>query len=243
MTDLVLVERSEAAALLTLNRPEKRNALSIELRIALADALDRHSADPGVNAVGLTGAGSAFCAGMDITQFGGDRAHKQVLVDTSVRCFRALAECPKPTVALVNGPALAGGFALALLCDVRVATPSARFGFPELGRHIPPSYAAAAWALPPAVARDLCLTGRTIGPEEALSLGVVSRISDGGEALAEMAWPPAAATIEVKRRILLHRDGASVAQLLDAEARALRCALLGEGSADPRMEVSDPRGR
>jgi enoyl-CoA hydratase/carnithine racemase len=138
-----------------------------------------------------------------------------------------VAECPKPTVALVNGPAVAGGFALALLCDVRVAAPGARFGFPELGRYIPPSYAAAAWSLPPAVARDLCLTGRLIDASEALSLGVVSRISAGREALDEVAGAPAAATAEVKRRILLHRGGEDPRSLLAEEELVLRTALLG----------------
>jgi enoyl-CoA hydratase/carnithine racemase len=113
---------------------------------------------------------------MDLTQFGGDTEHKRQLAETSIRAFVALARCPKPTMALVNGPALAGGFALALLCDVRIAAPEGRFGFPELARSIPPSYAAAAAALVPSVACDLCLAGRIIDAAEALSLGVVSRI-------------------------------------------------------------------
>jgi enoyl-CoA hydratase len=150
-----------------------------------------------------------------------------------VRCFAALAGCPKPTVALVNGPALAGGFALALLCDLRVAAPSARFGFPELGRYIPPSYAAAAWALPPAVARDLCLTGRVVDAAEALALGVVSRVSPGREALDEVAGAPPSATAEIKRRILRHHQGESWRGLMAEEERALRAALLGEGEPGP----------
>ena len=96
---------------------------------------------------------------MDVTQFGGDREHKERLVDSSGRCFDAVARFPKPLVAYLNGPAIAGGFALALLCDVRIAAPEAQMGFPELGRHIPPSYAAARAALPEALARELCLTG------------------------------------------------------------------------------------
>jgi enoyl-CoA hydratase len=227
-SDLVLVDRSGPGALVTLNRPEKRNALSIELRVAMAETMERLANDPSVTAIGLTGAGSAFCAGMDVTQFGGDATHKRQLVETSVRAFNAVSECPKPTVALVNGPAIAGGFALALLCDLRVAAPTASFGFPELGRYIPPSYAAAAWALPPAVARDLCLTGRMIDAAEALSLGVVSRISAGPAALDEVARAPASATAEVKRRILLHRGGESPRRLAAGEERALRMALLGE---------------
>jgi enoyl-CoA hydratase len=225
--DLVLIDRDGAAALVTLNRPDKRNALSIDLRVVLAEALEALAVDPDVNAIGVTGAGSAFCAGMDVTQFGGDARHKRRLVETTVRCFAAVAECPKPTVALVNGPAIAGGFALALWCDVRIAAPAARFGFPELGRFIPPSYAATAWSLPPAVGRDLCLTGRTIDAAEALSLGVVSRISAGREALDEAATAPPPATAEVKRRILYQRGGASVRALLADEERALRAALLG----------------
>jgi enoyl-CoA hydratase/carnithine racemase len=227
-SDLVLIDRSGPAALVTLNRPEKRNALSVELRVVLAETLEALVDDPSVAAIGVTGAGSAFCSGMDVTQFGGDGAHKRQLVETSVRAFGAVAECPKPTVALVNGAAVAGGFALALLCDVRVAAPTARFGFPELGRYIPPSYAAAAWALAPAVARDLCLTGRMIDAAEALSLGVVSRISAGREALDEVASAPASATAEIKRRILRHREGESASGLLGEEQRALRAALLGE---------------
>ena len=224
--DLVRVERDGPAALVTLNRPDKRNALSIELRVALGEALEALAGAPDVAAVGLTGAGSAFCAGMDVTQFGGEAEHRRLLVETSVRAFDALAECPKPTVALVNGSAIAGGFALALLCDVRVAAPAARFGFPELGRFIPPSYAAASLSLTPAVAADLCLTGRVIDAEEALSLGVVSRIAEGREALDQIAGAPAPATAEVKRRILLHRAGKSPRGLLAEEERALRAALL-----------------
>jgi enoyl-CoA hydratase/carnithine racemase len=227
MTDLVLIERDGPAALVTLNRPEKRNALSIELRIALGEALEALAEDAGVAAIGLTGAGSAFCAGMDVTQFGGDEEHRRLLVETSVRAFDALAECPKPTVALVNGPAMAGGFALALLCDVRVAGPDARFGFPELGRFIPPSYAAASLALAPAVAADLCLTGRIIDAPEALELGVVSRIGQGRQTLDQIANAPPAATAEVKRRILLRRGGEGPRGLLADEERALRAALLG----------------
>ncbi len=226
--DVVLVERDSRAALVTLNRPEKRNALSIDLRERLAEVFGDLGSDPDVSAVGLTGAGSAFCAGMDITQFGGDQDHRRRLLESSVSCFRAVAECCKPTVALVNGPAIAGGFALALICDVRIAAPEARFGFPELGRFIPPSYAAAAWALPAGTARDLCLTGRMLDASEALALGVVSRISPGREALDQVASAPAAATAEVKRRILRHRGGAGPGALMEDEERALQLALFGQ---------------
>lgn len=228
---MALVDRTDAdrVALLTLNRPEKRNALSIELRVELADALAATAADENVGAVVLTGAGSAFCAGMDVTQFGGDRAHKQLLYDTSTRLFDLLATHPKPTVAAVNGPAIAGGFALALLCDLRIAGEEARFGFPELGRHIPPSYAAARAALPAALARDLCLTGRMLDAQEALELGVVSRIGDLDSSLETartIASHPAAAIAAVKQRIALEGETTWM-PLLQREQEELRLALLG----------------
>jgi enoyl-CoA hydratase/carnithine racemase len=148
---LLSIERRGAVALVTLQRPEKRNALSIELRVELADAFGRLSEDEEIGCVALTGAGPAFCAGMDVTQFGGDREHKRRLVETSTIAFEAVGRCSRPVLAAVNGPAVAGGFALALLCDLRIASSRASFGFPELPRGIPPSYAAARAALPAAV--------------------------------------------------------------------------------------------
>jgi enoyl-CoA hydratase len=227
----VLVEsRGDGVTLVTLDRPEKRNALSLELGEALAAALEGLADDEAVRAVVITGVGTAFCAGMDVTEFGGDRAHKERIVASSVRLFTAVAQSPVPLVAAVNGAAVAGGFALALLCDVRVAAPEAVFGFPELGRHLPPSYAAAAAALAPAVARDLCLTGREVDSREAMTLGIVSR--RGGlvvalEAAHEIAAAPRDATREVKRHILLGGQ-ATWQALLAEEERALRAALLGE---------------
>ena len=216
-------------AVLTLDRPEKRNALSIELRFALADALDALAADDAVTCAVLTGAGSAFCAGMDVTQFGGDRAHKERLLDSSARAFGALARFPKPLVAYVNGPAIAGGFAIALLCDIRIAAPHARLGFPEIGRHIPPSYAAARAALPEALARELCLTGRVLDGSEAQRRGVVASLGTLDEALTvarDIAEAPPAATREVKRRALLDGERTWL-PLLDDELEQLRAALLG----------------
>jgi enoyl-CoA hydratase len=165
---------------------------------------------------------------MDVDQFGGDVAHRERLVASSVACFDAVARCPAPLVAAINGPAVAGGFALALLCDVRIAAPTATMGFPEVGRHIPPSYAAASAALPPALARELCLTGRLIAAPEANALGVVNGLGGAHEALAhavEIADAPRDATREVKRRILAAGEATWLAALAEEE-RALREALL-----------------
>jgi enoyl-CoA hydratase/carnithine racemase len=174
MPGLLSLERRDRVALVTLQRPERRNALSIDLRIELAETFGALGEDDGVGCVVLTGAPPAFCSGMDTTEFGGDRDHTQRLVETSVRCFQAIAGCPRATLAAVNGPALAGGFALALLCDLRLAAESASFGFPELPQGIPPSYAAARAALPAAVAAELTLTGRVLDAASAERLGAVS---------------------------------------------------------------------
>ena len=144
-------------------RPEKRNALSIELRSELADAFAAPLGRRRRSAASSSPARArAFCSGMDTSQFGGDRAHRERLVETSTVAFEAVGDCPRPVVAAVNGPALAGGFALSLLCDLRIAAPAATFGYPELPRGIPPSYAAARAVLPATVAQELCLTGRVV---------------------------------------------------------------------------------
>jgi enoyl-CoA hydratase/carnithine racemase len=232
MAGLLSIERRNGVALVTLQRPEKRNALSIDLRIELSEAFGRLGEDDGVGCIVLTGAGSAFCAGMDVTQFGGDRDHKQRLVETSTAAFEAVGSCPRPVVAGVNGPALAGGFALALLCDVRIAAESASFGFPELPRGIPPSYASARAAMGPAVAAEITLTGRVFDADEALRLGVVNEVVPEGRAVDRslelatgIAAAPRQATLETKRRILLDRER-DFGQLFAEEARLFRETLL-----------------
>jgi enoyl-CoA hydratase/carnithine racemase len=155
-------------ATLTLNRPEKRNALSIELREALAGALAQVGGDDAVRCTIITGAGSAFCAGMDTSQFG----MGEPLVTSTEAMVDAILAHPKPLVADVNGPALGGGFVVALLCDIRVARPGAEFGFPEVERGIPASYGAAATALPHGLAAYLCLTGEILNYRQAIAYGV-----------------------------------------------------------------------
>lgn len=232
MAGLLSLERRDEVALVTLQRPEKRNALSIDLRVELSEAFGRLGEDDGVGCIVLTGAGSAFCAGMDVTQFGGDIEHRRRLVETSTAAFEAIGSCPRPAIAAVNGPALAGGFALALLCDLRVAAETATFGFPELPRGIPPSYASARAAMAPAMAAELTLTGRVFEADEALRLGIVNQVVPEGQAVeralklaAGIAAAPREATLETKRRILLDRER-DFGQLFAEEARLFRETLL-----------------
>ena len=234
MAGLLALDADGPVALVTLQRPEKRNALSIDLRLELADALGRLGREDGIRCVVLTGAGSAFSSGIDTTQFGGDADHRRRLVESSVAAFATAMRFPKPLLAAVNGPALAGGFVLALHCDLRVAARGARFGFAELPRGIPPSYAAALAAVPEPLARELCLTGRLLDAEEARSVGLVAEVVEDEQvvprtlALAqEIARHPLAVLVEVKRRFLLAAEHARGALHADEEL-IFRRALLGD---------------
>jgi enoyl-CoA hydratase/carnithine racemase len=234
VASLLAIDLDGPVALVTLQRPEKRNALSVELRLELADALGRLGRDDGVRCVVLTGAGSAFSSGMDTTQFGGDAANRRRLVDSTTAAFGTVMRFPKPLLAAVNGPALAGGFALALHCDLRIAARGARFGFAELPRGIPPSYAAALAALPEPLAHELCLTGRILDAEEARAAGVVAEVVEDGQAAPRamavaqrIADQPLETLLEVKRRFLLAAEVARGTLHADEE-RVLRRALLGE---------------
>jgi enoyl-CoA hydratase/carnithine racemase len=239
LAGLLSIERHGEVALVTLQRPEKRNALSIELRLELADAFGRLSGDDGIGCVVLTGAGTAFCSGMDTDQFGGDLEHRTRLVETSTAAFEAVGNCRRPIVAAINGPALAGGFALSLLCDLRIASSTAYFGYPELPRGIPPSYAAARAVLPATVAQDLCLTGRLVKAEEAQKLGIVREVAKtdvvarGLELGERVASLPRKAILETKRRTLLERRQLW-GFLFEDEQRVFRRALLGpDAEAEP----------
>jgi enoyl-CoA hydratase/carnithine racemase len=232
MAGLLSIERRDQVALVTLQRPEKRNALSIDLRLELSDAFEHLGGNEGVGCIVLTGAGTAFCAGMDVTQFGGDTENRRRLVETSTAAFEAVGSCPRPVIAAVNGPALAGGFALALLCDLRIAAEPATFGFPELPRGIPPSYASARAALPLALAAEVTLTGRVFDAAEALRMGIVNEVVPEGESVdralevaAGIAAAPRPATLETKRRILLDRER-DFRPLFEEEARLFRETLL-----------------
>jgi enoyl-CoA hydratase/carnithine racemase len=237
VSGLLSLEPRGEVAVVTLQRPEKRNALSIELREEIADAFTHLGDDDGVGCIVLTGAGPAFCSGMDVTQFGGGREHKERLVETSTLAFEAVGNCSRPVVAAVNGPALAGGFALALLCDLRVAGASATFGYPELPRGIPPSYAAARATLPATVAQELCLTGRIVRAPEAQKLGIVREVTAGDvvsralEVAERIAGLPRKAVLETKRRTLLERSHLW-GFLFEDERKVFRRALLGEDEAE-----------
>src|SRR5437763_5954250 len=180
----------QGVATITLNRPEKRNALSIAVRDAVSDALDRLADDEEVKVVVVAGAGDVFSAGFDLREFEQPELAEELWA-SSDRFHRAWLEFPLPTVAAVNGPALAGGFDLAVMCDVRVASNTARFSHPELafGDVV---YGPLHDLVGGSVARDLCLTGRVLDAAEARTMGFVSAVVPGDVLMAQSAQTAAA---------------------------------------------------
>jgi methylglutaconyl-CoA hydratase len=168
-------------ATITLNRPEKRNAISFELIDDLLRALNEVAKSPAVVLI-LTGSGKAFCSGMDLENLKQllGRTPQQNLEDsqTMVNLFRTLYEFPKVTIAAVNGPAIAGGTGLALLCDFTLAVPEAKFGYTEVKIGFVPAIVSTFLLrqVGEKVARDLLLTGRIFGADEALRLGLVKDV-------------------------------------------------------------------
>lgn len=171
-------ETRDRVAVLYLNRPESRNAISVAMRKEISACLSRWKEDPGVGAVILTGRGKAFTAGFDLREFR-DPGRFDEIFQTSARYHRDVWYFPKPVIAAVNGPALAGGFDLAKLCDIRIGSTAAVFGHPEIKFGVPTLFTPLRWIVGEGVARDLCLTGRQIGAEEALRYGLLNEVVDG----------------------------------------------------------------
>jgi methylglutaconyl-CoA hydratase len=198
-TTILLTIDSDVATLI-LNRPDKRNAISYELIDDLLAALDE-VAQSNARILILTGAGKAFCSGMDLenlkTLIG--RTPEQNLKDseTMARLFRSLYDFPKPTIAAVNGAAVAGGCGLATLCDFTLAVPEAKFGYTEVRIGFVPAIVSTFLLrqIGDKHARDLLLTGRIFGADEAHRMGLINEIV-APEKLMERARELAAQLME-----------------------------------------------
>jgi methylglutaconyl-CoA hydratase len=177
----IQIAYDSGAATITLNRPEKRNAISFELVVELMAALDEIEASP-ANVVLFTGAGKAFCAGMDLDELKSllGKNHDENVKDsaTMAAMFRRLYDFPKPTIAAVNGAAIAGGTGLATMCDFTIAVPDAKFGYTEVRIGFVPAIVSSilVWQVGHKIARDLLLTGRLFDAAEANRYGLVNEI-------------------------------------------------------------------
>lgn len=183
----VLVEDRGAVRIVTLNRPHLKNAINLELRYALADALEAADADPGVRAIVLTGADGAFCSGGDISTMMRQPRHETTArAQAAQRIIRALWHTPKPVVAAVEGPAFGAGTALALACDRVVAASDATFATTFTGVGLAGDMGIFA-SLPARVgaprARQMLMLGSRVKGAEAGAIGLVDRVVGAGEAL------------------------------------------------------------
>ena len=177
----LLYDVADHVATVTINRPERRNALSWTVMTELRGAFAQAKADPDVRVVVLTGAGDkAFSAGADLSGMAAGAGFVD-LHDARgelARLFREVWELGKPTVARVRGYSLAGGFGVALMCDVLIAADDAQFGTPEIDVGLWPMMITAPMlrSMPPKVALELMMTGRRVSAEEGLRIGFVNRV-------------------------------------------------------------------
>jgi enoyl-CoA hydratase len=185
MADEVLRERRGHVEILTINRPEARNAINLAVATALSSALDEAERDDDCWVVVLTGAeDKAFSAGMDLKAF----ARGEAPITDKGFAGVTKRDFPKPLIAAVNGSALAGGFEIMLSCDLVVAASHARFGIPEASRGLIAGGGGLirlAKRIPRAIALELALTAAPIDAERALSIGLINRVVDGDKVLDE----------------------------------------------------------
>jgi methylglutaconyl-CoA hydratase len=242
---LVRYEVRGPAAVLTLNRPDRRNSFSQGLVAALGEAVIRARDDAAVRAVVVTGAGSAFCAGMDLAELQESLtapAERSPVWENALRLatvFESIYTLPKPTIAAVNGAAVAGGAGLVTTCDLAVAVPTAKFGYPEVRRGL-----VAAMVMPhllrhvgERVARYLLLTGELIDAAEAQRVGFVNAVVPP-ERLLEQALGWARSAAEGGPQAL-----ARTKQLLQQFSRqALSLEDAARASAAPRLTEECKQG-
>lgn len=236
MSDIVKYELRSPAAVIIINRPDKRNALSRAIIAALADAFQLAAADDAARCVILTGGGPAFCAGMDLEELRGTLgADADKVWDDAAKLsvlYELIYTLPKPTIAAVNGAAVAGGAGLVTVCDLALSTPDAKFGYPEVRRGL-----VAAMVMPHLLrhvgertARWLLLTGELIDGVAALRVGLINQVTTAESLLATAeGWAKVLAEggpkALAKTKELLHRcsrQGMSVEEL-------------ARGSAEPRL--------
>lgn len=215
MTDVVIERPRDGVALVRMNRPEARNALNGRVRTLLADAFMALGGDEAVRAIVLTGNGEAFAAGADVKEMA-DAGAVDILLRRTHRLWDAIARCPKPVIAAVNGHALGGGCELAMHADIIIAGESAQFGQPEIRIGIMPG-AGGTQRLTRAVGKHkammMVLTGKPVSARAADAMGLVSMVVPDADVLetglmtAEtIAGMPPLAVLQIKEVLLAGMD-------------------------------------
>jgi len=247
MSDEVLVERRGAVQVITINRPEARNALNGAVAVGIRDAVDELDADGDLRAGVLTGAGGTFSAGMDLKAF-----LKGETPSFPGRGLCGITQTPprKPLVGAAEGWALAGGFELLLACDLVVAGASARFGVPEVTRSLVAGAGAAlllAQRVPRALALELLLTGDPIAAARAAEIGLVNRVVDDGQALDEavgLAMRIAAnapLAVMATKQIAHHGGDWSAAERWDEQTRLMRPVFTSQDAREGATAFAEKR--
>jgi methylglutaconyl-CoA hydratase len=225
---LILFNVADGIAQITLNRPEKRNALSPELISAVREAIDRSATDPAVRVVAIAGAGRDFCSGADLA--GLDKAAEAGVLShlagaqTMADLFLAMRRHPHPIVAVVKGRALAGGCGLATACDLILASDTAQFGYPEVKIGFVPAMVMAILRrnIGEKRAFELIAAGEIIGAAEAHSIGLINRVYPEAEfdtradEYVRLLAAKSASAVTLSKRLLYHMDGMTFEAALQA---------------------------
>jgi methylglutaconyl-CoA hydratase len=242
----ILVAEQERVLTITLNRPDRRNAMTPEMQSELIAALEA-VASGSCRVVVLKGAGDAFCSGLDLSALQSmssrSAADHRADAERIARLLRTLYELPKPTIATVHGPAIAGGTGLATICDFTIAVPAAKFGYTEARIGFVPALVSAFLALQigDKRSRDLLLTARIFDAEEAHRLGLVNEIvapealEDRVRALAIELAANSPESLAATKRLLAAQNkswlDAAIAYAMDVNAQARETADFKEGLA------------
>ena len=234
----------DRVALITLNRPDKRNAVSFELVSELMAALDQIESSP-AQVVIITGAGKAFCAGLDLEELKGllGKTHEENVKDSTTMAglFRRVYDFPRPTIAAVNGHAIAGGTGIATMRDFTLSVPEAKFGYTEVKIGFVPAIVSSilVWQVGHKIARDLLMTGRLFDASEAHRYGLVNEIVSPEQlmarsrALAAQLLENSPSSVRLTKKLINGFIGASLdeqmAQAVEDNARIRTTADFKEG--------------
>lgn len=239
-TSVLLIENRDAVCIITMNRPDKLNALNTELTQAIHDALLAADHDADIRAIVLAGSGRAFCAGADLSEFDMLTPANQNLVekraDLTCRTQAMMQSLSKPVVSAVQGAAVGGGAGLAIGCDMMVAASNLKFGYPELKHSIVPALVMTGLqrSLGRKAAFEMISLGRLIGAEEALALGLCNRVAAPEEVVEKAikiaeAWAvanplamAAAKTLYYQVADLPYAEAMSAGRDLNAKMRSFR---------------------
>ncbi|QGK68872.1 enoyl-CoA hydratase [Allosaccharopolyspora coralli] len=247
MSEVLLIDDAAGVRLLTLNRPDAFNSLTVELKQALLGALRDAAADESVRAVVITGAGKAFCAGQDLKEHvaqldSGEESPLNTVEEHYNPLIRTVTSMPKPVIAAVNGTAAGAGASLAYACDLRVASADAKFlmAFANVGLS---GDSGVSWTLPRLIgygrAMEMLLLAEPVAAEEALRIGMINRLVGSGEATTaaqelagRMATGPTSAYARIKETVL-----AAAAEGLDEALAVEAGAQVQAGQTDDHREA------